>query len=211
MLKSRMLKIANKAFSIFRRANRKIPKSGEVWWEGARLLMSPVSHRIDLNKAEQYLNFAIQFTPQYGDSFLELFKLYTLKGDYDKIKELKNTWMHSEPNYGILWFYFKNNLSDTALDIWNSATIAIAKEVEEMRSIYESKIKGDLAYPNIESEFWTGYKILSCIYKKGINHQDSNLSFEEKWRNIYGFEQITDKIVCFFLIYNYKLICLINY
>jgi len=29
----------------------------------------------DLEKALQYLDFAIQFTPQYGDSFLEMIKL----------------------------------------------------------------------------------------------------------------------------------------
>lgn len=180
----------NKAFSIFRQANRKIPKSGEVWCEGARLLMSPVSHRIDLEKAEKYLNFAIQFTPQYGDSFLELFKLYTIKGETEKLKELKNTCMHSEPNYGILWFYFKNNINDSALDIWNSASVAILKEVEEMKPIYESRIKGGLASPNIKSEFWTGYQVLSRLYQKGINHKDLNLTHEERWRNIYGFEQI---------------------
>jgi tetratricopeptide (TPR) repeat protein len=81
---------SKKAYSVFLNAIRKIPKSGEVWCEGARLLMSPVSHKFDLEKAEKYLNFAIQFTPQYGDSFLELFKLYTLKGEIEKIEELKN-------------------------------------------------------------------------------------------------------------------------
>lgn len=82
---------SKKAYSVFLQANRKIPKSGEVWCEGARLLMSPVSHKFDLDKAEKYLNFAIQFTPQYGDSFLELYKLYTIKGEFKKIEELKNT------------------------------------------------------------------------------------------------------------------------
>ena len=51
--------------------------------------MSPVSHKFDLAKAEKYLNFAIQFTPQYGDSFLELFRLYTLQNEEEKIKKLK--------------------------------------------------------------------------------------------------------------------------
>ena len=72
------------AFAMFRKANKKIPKSGEVWCEGARLLSSPVSHRFDLAKAEKYLNTAIQFTPQYGDSFLEIYRIYKLKGDYSQ-------------------------------------------------------------------------------------------------------------------------------
>ena len=32
----------------------------------------------DYAKAENYLKFAIQFTPQYGDSFIEMLKLYIL-------------------------------------------------------------------------------------------------------------------------------------
>lgn len=75
---------SKKAYSIFLQANRKIPKSGEVWCEGARLLSSPLSHKFDLNEAEKYLNFAIQFTPQYGDSFLELYRIYKIQGVNDK-------------------------------------------------------------------------------------------------------------------------------
>ena len=61
---------------------QEIPKSGEVWCEGARLSMadSKVNGNFDYDKAEKYLNFAIQFTPQYGDSFLEMLKLYLLTG-----------------------------------------------------------------------------------------------------------------------------------
>ena len=32
----------------------------------------------DYVQAENYLKFAIQFTPQYGDSFIEMLKLYIL-------------------------------------------------------------------------------------------------------------------------------------
>jgi len=191
---------SKKAYSVFLQANRKIPKSGEVWCEGARLLMSPVSHKFDLRKAEKYLNFAIQFTPQYGDSFLELFKLYTLKGDTKKIEELKNTCIHSEPNYGILWFYFKHNMNDSALDIWEKATKAIFTEVDELRLIYKAKMTDSFKQETVKSEYWTGYTALNKLYRKGINSvslpsksEDSEsklITIEEKWRNIYGFEQI---------------------
>jgi tetratricopeptide (TPR) repeat protein len=188
---------SKKAYSVFLQANKKIPKSGEVWCEGARLLMSPMSHKYDLQKAEKYLNFAIQFTPQYGDSFLELFKLYTLKGETTKIEELKVTCMHSEPNYGILWFYFKHNINDTALEIWKRATVAISSDIDQLRLIYKAKLSS-LNHPlQIKSEFWTGYTALNRLYKAGINNEiftkedsPTTLTFEEKWRNIYGFEQI---------------------
>jgi len=56
---------------------REIPKSGEVWCEGARLAMTnhPENRHSNLTQALKYLEFAIQFTPQYGDSFLEVIRV----------------------------------------------------------------------------------------------------------------------------------------
>jgi len=65
--------------------------------------------------AESYLNFAIQFTPQYGDSFLEMLKLYLLTGQTDKIAALKQQCIHAEPNYGVLWFFYKDSSLDNAM------------------------------------------------------------------------------------------------
>jgi len=42
-----------------------------------------------LERAERYLNFAIQFTPQYGDSFLELLKLLKTQNKIQKINEVR--------------------------------------------------------------------------------------------------------------------------
>jgi len=52
-----------KVFKTFVRALNEIPKSGEVWCEGARLLLNSDSPFFDVEKAERYLEFAIQFTP----------------------------------------------------------------------------------------------------------------------------------------------------
>ena len=65
--------------------------------------------------AEDYLNFAIQFTPQYGDSFLEMLKLYLITGQTEKIPALKQQCIHAEPNYGVLWFFYKNSSLDNAM------------------------------------------------------------------------------------------------
>ena len=46
--------------------------------EGARLMMNPLGNMYNLNKARIFLNFAIYFTPQYGDSFIEGIKLNLL-------------------------------------------------------------------------------------------------------------------------------------
>ena len=52
-------------------ALKEVPKSGEVWCEGARIHLNPLSKAFDLETAGKYLGFAVQFTPQYGDSFME--------------------------------------------------------------------------------------------------------------------------------------------
>lgn len=42
-----------------------------MWCEGARIHLNPLSKAFDLEIAGKYLGFAVQFTPQYGDSFME--------------------------------------------------------------------------------------------------------------------------------------------
>jgi len=60
-------------------AIRLVPKSGEVWCESGRCQLNPLSaHCFDLSEAQRSLCFAIQFTPQYGDSFVEYVRLEML-------------------------------------------------------------------------------------------------------------------------------------
>ena len=75
----------------------------------------PANKLLNYEDAEKYLNFAIQFTPQYGDSFLEMLKLYLMTGQTDKIPALRQSCIHSEPNYGVLWFFYKNSNLDNAM------------------------------------------------------------------------------------------------
>ena len=56
-----------------------VPKSGEVWCERGRCQLNPLNTaRFNLHSAQQSLNFAIQFTPQYGDTFIEYGRLEML-------------------------------------------------------------------------------------------------------------------------------------
>jgi len=66
---------ADAAMLTFRRAVQEVPKSGEVWCEGARVYMNPLSSHFNLRRAQKCLRFAVHLTPQYGDSFLELLRL----------------------------------------------------------------------------------------------------------------------------------------
>lgn len=55
----------DEVYITFNKALKEIPKSGEVWCEGARLALSshPSNRHFNFSKAENYLRFAIQFTP----------------------------------------------------------------------------------------------------------------------------------------------------
>lgn len=56
-----------------------VPKSGEVWCEGARIHLNPFSTTFDIDRARRHLYFATKFTPQYGDSFVEGIKLEVIQ------------------------------------------------------------------------------------------------------------------------------------
>lgn len=62
-------------FKTLRLALNAVPKSGEVWCEGARIHLNPFARTFDLPSAQRHLSFATKFTPQYGDGFLETLRL----------------------------------------------------------------------------------------------------------------------------------------
>jgi tetratricopeptide (TPR) repeat protein len=64
---------------VLHNALNEVPKSGEVWCEAARTHLNPLLlDRFDLGLAQTQLSFAIQFTPQYGDTFIEYLRLEVL-------------------------------------------------------------------------------------------------------------------------------------
>ena len=44
-----------------------------------------------------------------------MLKLYMLTGQEEKVTLLKQQCIHAEPNYGVLWFYFKDSVVDNAM------------------------------------------------------------------------------------------------
>jgi la-related protein 1 len=82
------------------------------------------------------LQNAIQFTPQYGDSFLEMMRYCFIVKDWDLLEKTKLQCVHSEPNYGVLWFHFKNSVLEGANDIWQNALEQVKKEVGDLRCFY---------------------------------------------------------------------------
>lgn len=62
-----------------RQAIHEVPKSGEVWCEQGRCRCNPLLlHDFDLQQAQMSFVFAMQFTPQFGDTFVEYQRLELL-------------------------------------------------------------------------------------------------------------------------------------
>lgn len=113
----------------------------------------PANSFFDLTKARDYLEFALQFTPQYGDSFLEMMRLIVMQVDtsseqsmaesQEELNKLRQLCVHAEPNYGLLWFFNKTSITDNAYDIWErtlSEMLKGKKEAQASKTSKENKI-----------------------------------------------------------------------
>ena len=102
---------------------KEVPKSGEVWCEGARLFLNPHSECFSLDIARQFLEFAIEFTPQYGDSFIEYLRLQMLVHSPEAaVERLWQLCINAEPNYGALWFHCKTSVLLTTRQVLQSSS-----------------------------------------------------------------------------------------
>lgn len=99
---------------VFKMALNEVPKSGEVWCEGARIAIQ----RDDYESAQKYISFAIQFTPQYGDSFIEYLRLEILeKGAHADFQAVAQSCANADPNYGTLWLHCKQHPLDSTKEV----------------------------------------------------------------------------------------------
>jgi tetratricopeptide (TPR) repeat protein len=141
---------------VFKQALDEVPKSGEVWCEGARIRLNPLSRRFNLQTARQYLDFAIKFTPQYGDSFIEYLRLellsngprmckhhYSIDGHVD-VEEgsihIEQLCANADPNYGPLWFHCKAHVLDSSRQVLFRAKDLLMAELLRYRNIYQKAI-----------------------------------------------------------------------
>jgi len=156
---------------------------------------NPNNPYFNLKEAINYLKFAILFTPQYGDSFLEMIRACNLAKLHTKfsqkqmiledgetldavLEKTKISCVHSEPNYGVLWFFFKKSLIDNAIDIWQNTEQSINSEL------------------TMTGSNWLGSMRLNQIIASGLKMGNKNdeCTFDEKFRVVYGFEQVLPQI-----------------
>eukprot|EP01006_Ploeotia_vitrea_P028406 TRINITY_DN61110_c0_g1_i1.p1 TRINITY_DN61110_c0_g1~~TRINITY_DN61110_c0_g1_i1.p1 ORF type:complete len:1465 (-),score=160.58 TRINITY_DN61110_c0_g1_i1:327-4721(-) len=125
---------------VFCEALKEVPKSGEVWCEGARMCMNPLSSRFNLERARQFLDFAIKFTPQYGDSFIEYLRLELLTNGQAMNSQLEQLCVNAEPNYGPMWFHCKLHPLYSTRQVLRTAKIMLQTEMALYKSIYQKAI-----------------------------------------------------------------------
>lgn len=127
---------------VFQQALLEVPKSGEVWCEGARICLNPFSDCFSLEAAHSFLDFAIEFTPQYGDSFIEYLRLQMLLGSPEaEVERLWQLCVNAEPNYGTLWFHCKSSVLLTTRQVLEAATDLLEREIKEYAHVYQAAVR----------------------------------------------------------------------
>ncbi|KAH3762549.1 Pre-mRNA-splicing factor CLF1 [Pelomyxa schiedti] len=113
---------------VFQKALREVPKSGEVWCEGARIYL----YQNDFKEAKKALKFAIQFTPQYGDSFIEcLHRKILCKGISCDTDNIEQRCINAEPNYGPMWLHCKTHPLDSSRQVLRTAKQLLIKALAD--------------------------------------------------------------------------------
>ena len=153
------------ALSIFLSAPQYVSKSGEVWCEGARIFMNPMSRHFHPVNAQRCLNFAVYFTPQYGDSFIEVYFVSFSHSQAIRLsmitsqellmfgrsnnpcflsylmtardyRAIINKCVYSDPNYGSCWFRAKLFPLGSAEEVAFRAIKFTAHEVAIVSNVY---------------------------------------------------------------------------
>jgi len=111
-------KTLEEQMTLFQQALKEVPKSGEVWCEGARLYMKQGNYA----EARRCLANAAQFTPQYGDSFIEYLRNELLeKGEFSAECPLEQQCINAEPNYGPMWLFCKGDSLESPHQVLRNA------------------------------------------------------------------------------------------
>ena len=143
----------------FMRAVQETPKSGEVWSEGAKLCLNPTHSGFNLKMAAQLLQFALHFTPQYGDSFVELLRAQLLvEGSSDRAS-VERTWrvcVNTDPNYGLQWSAASRSsgpvIFNTVKETFKVAAIRVENELKTFKSLYQRAIARSLCKHKVVDE-----------------------------------------------------------
>jgi la-related protein 1 len=124
-----------------RKAIEAVPKSGEVWCEAARMALNPLSKYFNLTAAKRYLEFAYRFTPQHGDSLIEMMRAEILeKGANANFQEIRKRFLCSEGNYGLLFVVIRKPTERPLTEVFEDSLREVQRDIARNKRAYARAI-----------------------------------------------------------------------
>lgn len=135
-------------------AIKAVPKSGEVWCEAARIALNPLSEFFNLEAAQQYLEFAYRFTPQHGDTLVELVRAKILKdGINADMSEIEKRFISSEGNNGMLYIFLRQMEDRPPRDVFKDAVREVTRDIQANQKAYARAIaRSSFVVQSIQAE-----------------------------------------------------------
>ncbi|EAL67408.1 hypothetical protein DDB_G0280363 [Dictyostelium discoideum AX4] len=175
LIQLNQLKGVKSQLNVFKKALQFVPKSGEVWCEGARIALN----NNELREARRFLEFAIQFTPQFGDSFIELLRLEIMeKGPNCDISKLEQLCINADPNYGFMWLHCTVCVLDSSRQVLRNAKKLLLEMTQPKEQYLEEK-KPEYGSCWVGSD---GVLSLNRVFRNDFN----NMSNQEKRKALFG-------------------------
>ena len=127
--------------NVLKSSIQSVPKSGEVWCEAARIVLNPLTEYFNTESARQYLDFAYRFTPQHGDTLIELLRVELLeKGFGTDLSLIRQKFISSEGNYGQLFLFIKHLNERSMNDVFDDAVKEVKEDLKLHSKLYSRAI-----------------------------------------------------------------------
>ncbi|KAL0211844.1 hypothetical protein RCL1_005470 [Eukaryota sp. TZLM3-RCL] len=185
--------------STFKKAREFVPKSGELWCDSARMRLNPYTPKFSLNIAKKYLLVACEFTPQYGDSFIELIRCRLLKRGLDaSVDDIEKLCVTADPNYGLLWDYCKNSPLEPVIDIFNRAKSLVVCDLIQHRQAYQRALVSAVS-SSVNTPFASDYNLFqkwglgTCVSSLNLSLVGASINagnHESKFCAIFGQDHV---------------------
>lgn len=142
------LESPEKQVEAFINAIHNAPKSGEIWLEGARICLNPVSPYFNLKDARIFLDFAHAFTPKYLDIFVEYARLEMLENGlygknatlHGKYLSLQDKFLNSEGNQGATFFRFRVIGKELFREEFDTMIEGVRQDLQKNYKVYQHAI-----------------------------------------------------------------------
>ena len=126
---------------VLKKAIQAVPKSGEVWCEAARIALNPQTEYFSISSAKQFLEFAYRFTPQHGDSLVEMLRVEMLeKGLNADFSDIQKKFICSEGNYGLLFIYIRKLADRPLTEVFEDTVNEVRNDISKNSKIYSRAI-----------------------------------------------------------------------